>query len=290
MLNFELLQTPRWSDYELLDSGNGEKLERYGDYTFIRPETQALWRPALAASVWKEAHAAFAVSGDSGNWEIRKKIPEQWLMDYQGIKFWAQPTPFRHMGVFPEQACHWDWAKALLESRPQPSQVLNLFGYTGVFSLVAASAGAHVTHLDASKKSITWAKENQAAAGLSDKPIRWMLDDAQKFVEREARRGKRYDGFIIDPPKYGKGPKGEVWKIEDSLHSLFMACRGILSDEPLFLVTTIYANKLSSVTLAQILSETMTGYAGTLSCGEMLIEESSAQRQISASMFARWSK
>lgn len=283
-----LLEPPAWEDYALLDSGEGQKLERFGPYLFIRPESQAVWRRALLPEAWAQAHAVFEPKGEHGGWRIDRPMEERWEMRFRDLKFWAQPTPFRHTGVFPEQASHWDWADEILRRAETPPNVLNLFGYTGVFSLVAAHAGATVTHLDASKKSIGWARENQELSRLSDKPIRWIIDDAVKFVEREARRGRKYDGFIIDPPKYGRGPKGEVWDIYESLPLLLRACRELLSDAPSFVVITTYAIRISAVSVYYILQEMMDGYGGELSAGELCVTEQSAGRKLSTSLFARW--
>ncbi len=286
-----MLEMPPWSDYALLDSGNGSKLERYGRYTFVRPEAQAIWQPALPSRDWDQAHAVFQPVEDHGNWDIRRPLDRDWIMDYDGIRFRAQPTPFRHMGVFPEQASHWSWADALIRQANRPINVLNLFGYTGMFSLVAAKAGAQVTHLDASKKSMDWARENQRLAGLEDAPIRWMIDDVIKFVQREVRRGRQYDGLIIDPPKYGRGPKGEIWKIYESLPELLDHCQRLLSPQPLFVVLTTYAVRISPVSLHYLLVDLMREHRdqpGTLTCGELLINETSAGRKVSTSMYARW--
>jgi 23S rRNA (cytosine1962-C5)-methyltransferase len=282
------LTTPGWDDYELLDSGNGLKLERYGDYRFVRPEEQAMWQPILRAQEWQNRHAEFEPVGEHGGWKFHQRVPERWQMHYDDIRFWAEPTPFRHLGVFPEQASHWAWAGNLMRRANRPLNVLNLFGYTGVFSLVAASAGAAVTHVDASKKSIAWARENQELSGMGNKPIRWLLDDALKFVEREARRGKTYDGMIIDPPKYGRGPNGEMWKLAESLPRLLQACRAILSPQPVFVILTTYAIRASALSLYYLLDEMMREKDGALACGELLITEKSAGRQVSTSIFARW--
>ncbi|MCR4283216.1 MAG: class I SAM-dependent methyltransferase, partial [Bauldia sp.] len=215
-----MLETEGWGDYALLDSGNGEKLERYGPYRIVRPEAQALWTPRRSAKEWESADAKFVgigedeATGDSGGrWRYRKPLGETWPMSWDGIAFLGRFTNFRHVGLFPEQATHWDWMKGLIAGAKRPLKILNLFAYTGVASLVAAKAGAEVTHIDASKKAIGWARENQALAKLDALKIRWICEDAAKFVEREGRRGNRYNGIILDPPKFGRGPKGEVWDI-----------------------------------------------------------------------------
>lgn len=288
---FLLLTAPRWQDYELLDSGAGAKLERFGPYRFVRPEGQAIWRPALAQSAWNTAEAEFRTDADAngGQWFFRKTLKPRWQMRYGDLTFWVQPTPFRHLGVFPEQAVHWDWMQELIRTTRRPVRVLNLFGYTGLATLAAAQAGATVTHVDASKKGIAWARENQELSGLDEQPIRWILDDALKFVRREVRRGAQYDGFIIDPPPFGRGPKGEIWRIEESLPALLSECRQLLSPTPLFVVLTAYAIKFSALGLYYVLQELVDGYGGTLSGGEIGVTEQQAGRVLSTAIFARWS-
>jgi 23S rRNA (cytosine1962-C5)-methyltransferase len=311
-----LLSSPNWTDYELVDSGDGQKLERFGPYTFARPEVQALWTKSLPPEKWQAAHAFFVPSGEEsgGHWEFRKKVPEKWEMSYTlapfvspisastgehpnggmtgDLKFSVMTTPGRHLGVFPECAAHWDWMTEKIKSENQKSkkeiQVLNLFGYTGLATLAAAAAGAKVTHVDASKKSVTWARENQFLSGLADRPVRWIVDDALKFVEREGRRGAKYDGIVLDPPKFGRGPKGEVWEVYKSLPELLHACRGILSEHPLFVVLTVYAVKLPAVHAYAALAEVTKGLGGTLECGELVTQEKSAGRLLSQAAYARW--
>lgn len=285
-----LVESPGWSDYELLDAGNGEKLERYGPYRLIRPEAEAVWQPALAPKEWEKADAVFQPSGEEhgGHWAFRKTVEARWPMEYHGLRFWAQTSASRHLGVFPEQAAQWDWMQEVLQGYPRQARVLNLFGYTGLASLAAAQAGAQVTHVDASRKVLTWARENQELSGISDKSIRWILDDAVKFVRREARRGAQYDGLILDPPKFGRGPKGEVWEFYKLLPSLLQDCRTVLSDQPLFLVLTAYAVKASGLTLGNAVAEMMRGRSGTLSSGEVVLREQSAGRLLSMAVFSRW--
>jgi 23S rRNA (cytosine1962-C5)-methyltransferase len=302
---FTLLESPRWKDYALLDSGDGLKLERFGKYVFIRPEAQAIWKRALD-SEWKNADAVFIPSGEEsgGRWDFKKKVEERWEMEYAltpspssagigGIlRFWTMTTPGRHLGVFPEVAAHWDWFSSLIHHEVHEEHkevnVLNLFGYTGLATLAAASAGARVTHVDASKKSVGWARENQALSNLTERPIRWIVDDVLKFVQREARRGVRYDGIILDPPKFGRGPKGEVWEVYKSLPNLLEACRVCLSDDPLFIVTTIYAVRASAIHVAQALDEMMKDFEGRIEMGELVTREQSAERLLSQAVFARW--
>lgn len=287
-----LLTSPDWKDYELLDSGDGLKLERYGPYTFIRPEPQAMWPKALKESRWKEAHAVFQTTGEEsgGHWQFNRTIEPSWIMHYKNLKFRVQATAARHLGVFPEQANHWDWSGRLIREANRQVQVLNLFGYTGLATLAAAGAGAKVTHVDASKKSVTWARENQALSGLEDRPVRWIVDDALKFVQREARRQARYDGLILDPPKFGRGPKGEVWEFFELMPRLLDACREVLSQSPLFVVITAYAIRASALSLHYSLAEMLKDRKGLLTSGELALVESSAGRLISTAIFSRWEK
>ena len=295
-LSFTLLEATRWKDYALLDSGNGLKLERFGKYVFVRPESQAMWKRTLD-SEWKNAHAVFLPTGEDsgGHWDFKKKTDETWEMHYPlphsntGLKFRVMTTPGRHLGVFPEVASHWDFMADLVKKADSQPRVLNLFGYTGLASLAAAAAGAHVTHVDASKKSVGWARENQVLSG-SEAPIRWIVDDASKFVQREARRGVKYDGIILDPPKFGRGPKGEVWEVYKSLPNLLETCRACLSDNPLFVVTTIYAVRASAVHVAQAMEDMMKGFSGKVESGELVTREQSAGRLLSQAVYARWEK
>ena len=289
-MNLSLLESNNWKDYELLDSGDGLKLERFGKYHFSRPEAQALWKRSYSEATWREAHAVFQPTSEEsgGHWSLKKQVDEKWMMTYSGIKFWAMTTPGRHLGVFPEVAAHWDWYSALIENAGRPVKVLNLFGYTGLASLMAANAGAQVTHLDASKKSVTWARDNQILSGLDKKPIRWIVDDALGFVEREGRRGVKYDGIILDPPKFGRGPKGEVWEVYQSLPALLDGCKAILSDSPLFIALTAYAVRASGIHFQQALDEMMAKHKGTSDAGELVTREKSAGRLLSQAVYARW--
>ena len=293
---FTLLDSPRWTDYALLDSGDGLKLERFGKYTFVRPEAQAMWARALSPAEWSNVHAVFQPTAEEsgGHWIPKKKMEEKWALSYPlsngtDLRFWTMTTPGRHLGVFPEVAAHWDFMADSIKRAGRPPKVLNLFGYTGLASLAAAAAGAHVTHVDASKKSVAWARENQSLSKLDDKPIRWIVDDAVKYVEREARRGSKYDGIILDPPKFGRGPKGEVWEVYKSLPSLLAACRAILSDDPLFLAVTVYAVRASAIHVAQVVDEMMSDFKGSLDAGELVTREQSANRLLSQAVYARWS-
>ncbi len=288
---FSPLESSHWTDYALLDSGDGLKMERFGPYIFIRPEVQAMWSRALPEKEWAKAHAVFQPTREEsgGHWQFKKKVAEKWKMRYGDLSFWTMTTPGRHLGVFPECAAHWDWSADLIQKAKRPIKVLNLFGYTGLATLSAAVAGAQVTHIDASKKAVAWARENQALSGLTEKPVRWIVDDALKFVQREGRRGKKYDGILLDPPKFGRGPKGEVWEIYKSLPNLLEACRQVLSDKPLFLVATVYAVQASAIHVGQALEAMMGDFSGNVESGELVTREQSAGRLLSQAVFARWS-
>jgi 23S rRNA (cytosine1962-C5)-methyltransferase len=289
--SLELLISTQWRDYELLDSGDGLKLERFGMYKFVRPEHQAIWKPALPKRDWDYADAVFIASNDEsgGKWNFNRQIEPQWKMHYKNLNFLARTSNSRHLGVFPEQATHWDWIKDRTISCSRPIKVLNLFGYTGMASLAAAEAGAQVTHIDASKKSIQYARENQQLSGLSEKPIRWIIDDAMKFVKRELRRGIQYDGIIMDPPKFGRGPKGEIWEFFEMLPYLLQEVKPIMSAKPIFLVITAYAIRASALSLHFTIQEMMNTDNGELSSGELIIPEKSASRYLSMAIYSRWS-
>ena len=287
----ELFSTPHWKDYELLDSGNGLKLERFGHYKFIRPEHQAVWQPTLNANNWEDVDAVFQPTSEEsgGKWKYKKHVESEWVMHYKDLTFLARTSNSRHLGVFPEQAPHWDWIIKSISSVQKPVNVLNLFGYTGVASLASAIAGASVTHLDASKKSVQYAKENQRLSGLNDRPIRWIIDDAMKFVMRERRRGVHYEGIILDPPKFGRGPRGEVWEFFKMLPYLLQEIKPLLAPRPLFLVITAYAIRASALSLHYAIQEMMSGFTGNLSSGELVLPEKSAGRILSMAITSRWS-
>jgi len=286
----ELLLASGWIDYELLDSGNGAKLERFGPYTFIRPEPQAFWKPRLSSSKWEAAHAVYQTKGEKslGQWIIHKPIEPTWEMRYKQLKFWGRLGNSRHLGVFPEQAPHWEWASQIVLAAQRPVHILNLFGYTGMATLALSSVGAMVTHVDASKGVIEWAKRNQMLSGLENRPIRWIVDDALKFVRREVRRGVRYDGIFMDPPKFGRGPKGEVWESLEMLHGLIEACRQLLKDDVLFVIMTVYAIRASAISIYYALEEGLHGLKGHSSCGELAVKEKHGERCLSTAIYARW--
>jgi 23S rRNA (cytosine1962-C5)-methyltransferase len=287
----EMLSSTYWEDYELLDTGNSLKLERFGPYIFIRPEPQAVWKSSLAQKAWDKADAVFEPTSEEsgGKWRFNRQIAPKWEMRYRDLSFFARTGNSRHLGVFPEQATHWDWIRKHMPAGQPPINVLNLFGYTGIASLAAAKAGANVTHLDASKKSIQFAKENQKLSGLETRPIRWIIDDAVKFVMREARRGVHYEGVIMDPPKFGRGPKGEVWEFFKMLPFLLQEIKPLLAPKPVFLVFTAYAIRASALSLHYSIQQMMEGMGGTLSSGELVISEKSAGRILSMAITSRWS-
>jgi 23S rRNA (cytosine1962-C5)-methyltransferase len=291
-----------WSDYELLDSGGGARLERFGAYRLVRPAPEAAWERALGAPVWDAADAVFSPGRDPhdparGRWHARRPLPERWPIAYRHLRFWAQPTAYGHIGVFPEQAPHWDWLAHRIAGAARagsaagadgPVNVLNLFAYTGLATLAAAAAGARVTHVDASRKTVAWARENQALSGLEERPIRWIVDDALAFVRREARRRMTYDAVLLDPPPFGHGPRGETWRLESSLPDLLAACAGILSNRPLFLILTVYATRRTESWLRGSLEQALGARRGTITLGEATLPERSTGRLLPAATFAHW--
>ncbi len=280
------------ADYALIDSGDGEKLERYGPYRIVRPEGQAIWRRALPEKDWTDVDAVFTGDTDEegmGRWRFPKRpLGETWPMRHDGVEYHGRFTSFRHVGVFPEQASHWSHMAGLVREARRPVKVLNLFGYTGLASLVAARAGAEVTHVDASKKAVGWARENQELARLTDKPIRWIVDDAMKFAEREARRGSRYDIILLDPPAYGRGPKGEVWQLFENLPAMVELCREILTPKPLAVILTAYSIRASFFAMHALVRDAFAGMGGRVESGELVIREEAAGRALSTSLFSRW--
>lgn len=292
MPELHLLTPPPWSDYALLDTGDGMKLERFGPYTLARPETQAIWPPNLPTSAWQQADATFEKSrgGDEspGNWLQRRPLPEQWQLHHDNLAFWVRPTPFRHTGVFPEHSAHWAWLGRQIATRREPTALV-LFGYTGLSSLYALSRGARVTHVDASKPAIRWAQDNQQLSGLGDRPIRWLVDDVGKFVAREIRRGARYDLILLDPPVFGRGPRGEIWRLNEQLPALIAQCAQLLSERPLGLLLSAYATNMSALTLYNLLASALDGRPGTPSAGELTLYEQHSNRLLPAALYACWS-
>ncbi len=278
-----------WTNYALLDSGAGAKLERFGPYILARPEQQAIWKRRLPATCWESADAIFEKgAGESGAWIQKRPLPDRWPMHYDGLSFWARLTSFRHTGVFPEQAVHWRWISRSIAQAARPIRLLDLFAYTGLTTLFAARAGAQVTYVDASRPAMGWARENQRAAGLDDRPIRWILDDSITFVRREVRRGIRYDALVLDPPVFGRGPKGEIWRFYESVPVLLDLCQRVLSDRPLLVLINAYAIDASSLMLANLLRDLMRGRDGSIEAGELGLREQSSDRILPAGIYARW--
>lgn len=307
-MEIKTFYTKDWNDpfdntqgkYELLDTGDGEKLEKFGSYTFVRPYEDAVWGRTLNDKEWSNVDGKFFTSkgGTKAGWTLSPasaqgetlRIKDRWEMKYKGIKFYAKPTPFRHLSFFPEQASHWDFVEKKIKESKKKVKFLNLFGYTGVASLFALRAGAEVTHLDASKQSLKWAKDNQNLnAGLVGAPMRIIEDDVIKFLEREIKRGNKYDAVIMDPPKFGRGPKGEVWKIEEMLQKLLSLVQKVLSDKPLFVILTSYTIDASSLSLGYALEDTMKNFGGKVECGELCVQEKSNGRIIPLANTAIWS-
>jgi 23S rRNA (cytosine1962-C5)-methyltransferase len=271
-------------NYELIDSGEGRRLERFGDYLLDRPDPQIIWKKTLTAEEWK-ADAIF-----EDKWVRNIDVPEKWEMEHEGVKFWAKLSPFKHTGVFPEQAIQWEYIFDKVKGEEREVKVLNLFGYTGIASLFAAKAGASVTHVDASRPAVTWANENKTLNGMENLPIRWIIDEAIKFTAREIKRGVKYDAIIMDPPAYGHGPNGEVWDFNKNLPILLENCKQILSDKPLFILVNAYAISSSSITLANTLNDYFGKLGGTIENGELTLKETSGGRLLSTGIWARWNK
>ncbi len=274
-----------WDDYQLIDSGNGRKLERFGENRLIREEPKAWWRPATGQEQWGKVAATYDASG---TWKVHRggRQSRAWPLQYDGVRLEVRLTEMsKHVGVFPEQAPHWDWITEKLRTR-SGARVLNLFGYTGMASLVAAAAGAHVTHVDASKPALAWARQNQELSGLEDRPIRWLLDDAFKFVAREVRRKRTYDVVLLDPPSFGRGPKGEIWKVDQQIIELLQNLKSLLGEHPLCLVLTMYNLEASSVMLENLLRDVLP--AGRISAGELVLTPRYGASRLPLSLFARW--
>ncbi len=289
-----ILKTITTKDYELLDSGNGLKLERYGSVVFSRPDPEALWNRSLPRTTWDMADAIFIRRGTKTEWKLKPSVPAKWDIEFGGFKFIIRPTSFKHTGLFPEQLANWEWMEKCIEKNKsdykEPIQVLNLFGYTGGATLACAKAGAEVCHVDGSKVAVAWARENAELSGLSDKPIRWIIDDVVMFLKREVKRGRKYDGILMDPPAFGHGPKDELWKIEENFLELMDLCKQVLSDDPLFVLINGYTAGYSPIAYQNCLSDIMRDLNGTIETGELVIEESQNKRLLPCGIFARWSK
>ena len=278
-----------WKDYEVLDTSNGEKLERGGNYLLVRPDPQVVWNTPHTNPGWKKKNGHYHRSSKGGGeWEFFS-LPQQWSIHYGKLTFQLKPFSFKHTGLFPEQAANWDWFSNLIQNANRPIKVLNLFAYTGGATLAAAAAGASVTHVDASKGMVAWAKENAASSGLSDAPIRWIVDDCQKFVEREIRRGNHYDAIIMDPPSYGRGPKGEIWKIEDAIHPLVSLCSQLLSDKPLFFLINSYTTGFAASVLTYLLGlEVVSKFGGHVVSDEIGLPVTQSGLVLPCGSSGRW--
>ena len=286
MSPLETIIAEPWEDYGLIDCGAGRKFERYGPVRVIRPEPQAMWQPAL--DHW-DAHATFVPGSDEeggGRWVQHRSVPAGWPLQRDGVRFTASLTPFRHLAFFPDMAPQWDWMRA----RADGAEVLNLFGYTGVGSLLLSEAGARLVHVDASKKSVEAGRANAALSELAERPIRWIVDDATKFTAREVRRARRYDGILLDPPKFGRGPEGEMWRLEEHLAPLLANCRKLLDGDSRFLVLTVYAVRLSAIAIGELVRQLFTDLGGTVTCGEMAVREERRGLLLPTAIFARWER
>ena len=275
-----------WYDWGLLDCGNGQKLERYGPYRVVRPEPQAMWAPADRD--W-DPDATFVPGSDEeggGRWVKHRQVPAHWELNRGEVRFHASLTPFRHLGFFPDMAPQWEW----MQERAEDADVLNLFGYTGVGTLLLSEAGGRLVHVDASKKSVEQGKANAKLSRLDDRPIRWIVDDASKFTAREVRRERRYDGILLDPPKFGRGPTGEVWRLEENLAPLLADCRRLLDENSRFLVLTVYAVRMSALAIGELVNQTFGDLGGTVEMGEMAVREEARGLLLPTAIFARWSR
>jgi 23S rRNA (cytosine1962-C5)-methyltransferase len=285
-MELQTLVAEPWDDWGLIDSGNGQKLERYGPIKVVRPEPQAMW--ATASSDW-HPDATFVPGSDEeggGRWIRHRDVPQEWQLSRATVRFHASLTPFRHLAFFPDMAPQWEW----MRERSNDADVLNLFGYTGVGTLVLSQAGARMVHVDASKKSVEQGKANAALSGLADRPIRWIVDDASKFTAREVRRERRYDGILLDPPKFGRGPTGEVWRLEENLAPLLADCRRLLDGNSRFLVLTVYAVRMSALAIGELVKQIFGDLGGKVEMGEMSIREEARGLLLPTAIFARWSK
>jgi len=286
MSELQALVAEPWDEWGLIDSGNGQKLERYGPVRVIRPEPQAMWAPASAD--W-QADATFVPGSDEeggGRWVQHRPVPKSWPLVRGPVRFHASLTPFRHLGFFPDMAPQWEW----MRERSADAEILNLFGYTGVGTLLLSDAGGRLVHVDASKKSVEGGKANSALSGMADRPIRWIVDDATKFTAREVRRGRRYDGILLDPPKFGRGPEGEVWRLEEHLAPLLADCRRLLDAQSRFLVLTVYAVRMSALAIGELLRQVTADLGGTVEMGEMSVREEARGLLLPTAIFARWSR
>jgi len=280
-----------WKDYEVIDTSTGEKLERWGEYLLVRPDPQVIWDSEKTHAGWKKMNGHYHRSkAGGGEWEFFG-LPQEWTIHYKELIFHLKPFSFKHTGLFPEQATNWDWFSKLIQDAKRPIKVLNLFAYTGGATLAAAAAGASVCHVDASKGMVTWAKENAVSSGLGDKPIRWLVDDCVKFVEREIRRGNKYDAIIMDPPSYGRGPKGELWKIEESIYPFIQLTSQILSDDPLFFLINSYTTGLQPAVLSYMINMAIVKkFGGHVEASEIGLPVSNTNLVLPCGASGRWQK
>lgn len=280
-----------WKDYEVLDCSGGEKLERWGKYTLVRPDPQVIWNTPKKHVGWKGYDAKYARSSTGGGAWNTKMLPEKWNIQYKELTFQVKPMNFKHTGIFPEQAVNWDWAMDLIRAENRPINVLNLFAYTGGATLACAAAGASVCHVDAARGMVAWARENAAVSGLADRPIRWIVDDCAKFVEREIKRGRRYDAIIMDPPSYGRGPSGEVWKLEKNLYDFVKLCAGVLTDDPLFVIINSYTTGLAPSVVGYLSDSIFTRrFGGGTECGELGLPVTDSGLLLPCGATGRWSR
>ncbi len=290
-LSPKLLSAKPTATYELIDSGDGLRLERFSDIQLVRPDPEILWPKRLPKNVWDKAHATYTRIGERGMWNSTAPLPESWNLHYDSLTFSIRPTSFKHTGIFPEQLPHWNWMTELIKTAGRPINVLNLFAYTGGATLASLRAGASVCHVDGSKKAVEWARENAKLSKLDDKPVRWIVDDVITFITKEQKRGHTYDAIILDPPSFGHGPKDELWKIERDFAKLLQLCASILTPTPLFILINGYASGYSPLTLANCLNEVTKKYSGSIEYGENTILESGTNgRLLPSGVYARWYK
>ena len=281
-----------WKDYELIDCSDGERLERWGDIILIRPDPQIIWSTGKKNPLWRKAHARYHRSNKGGgSWEMYKKVPDSWSINFKNLVFNIKPMGFKHTGVFPEQAVNREWMQNKIKEENRPLKILNLFGYTGCATLACMEAGASVCHVDASKGMVTWAKENAVSSKLADKPVRWLVDDCVKFVQREVRRGNKYDGIVMDPPSYGRGPNGEVWKIEEKLYSLIELCIQVLTDNPTFFILNSYTTGLSPAVMEYLLNvQLKSKFGGKVSSDEIGLRVTETNLSLPCGSTVIWEK
>lgn len=289
-----ILKTTKQKDYELLDAGNGEKLERYGSFTMKRPDPEALWQKSLPEKEWRNVDFEFVRNGTKTKWIKKDGVPKDWTISFGGLNFLIAPSSFKHTGLFPEQLSNWEWAKDVIERNKSkyknPINVINLFAYTGGATLACAKVGAEVCHVDGSKTAVAWARENAKLSNLEDKPIRWIIEDVTLFLKREIKRGRKYDAIIMDPPSFGHGPKDELWKIEEHFLELMNLCKEALSEEPLFVLINGYTAGYSAIAYENNLKDMMNDKLGLIEIGELAIEQSNSDKLLPCGIFARWQR